>query len=165
MPVQTRAASAFCLALLLPAAALAGQAKPAPPPAAPAPSATPAPAAPARPKITLKWSTASEVDNYGFFVFRGDDEKGPFKALNERILPGAGNSDVPSNYLYEDLDVVPGRAYYYYLESVSTQGVHEKFSPVLRKDCCKGFEAAPKAPAPEGTPAPKPSPTPAPPRT
>lgn len=163
MRVPTRAASALCLGLLLPAPALAGEGKPATPPA---PAATASPAATARPKITLKWSTASEVDNYGFFVFRGDDEKGPFKALNERILPGAGNSDVPSNYVYEDVDVVPGRAYFYYLESVSTKGVHEKFSPVIRKECCKGFEAAgAKAPSAEAAPPPKASPAPAPPRS
>jgi len=114
-------------------------------PAAPAPAA-PAPAVkapetpdddPSRPRITLTWSTASEVDNYGFFVMRADDEKGPFKPLNEKAVPGAGNSDIPHEYRYKDFAVAPGRSYHYYLESVSTRGVREKFSPVLKRECCK----------------------------
>jgi hypothetical protein len=102
----------------------------------------PAPAADDRPKVTLKWSTASEVDNYGFNIMRGDEEKGPFKAINEKILPGAGNSDTPKEYRFEDFGVVKGKTYHYYIESVSTTGVHEKFSPTLKKVCCKD----PKAP-------------------
>src|SRR5258706_11194694 len=102
----------------------------------------PAPAADDRPKVTLKWSTASEVDNYGFNIMRGDDEKGPFKAINEKIISGAGNSDTPKEYRYEDFGVIKGKTYHYYIESVSTTGVHEKFSPTLKKVCCKD----PKAP-------------------
>ncbi len=90
-----------------------------------------------KPHVTLTWSTASEVDNFGYFVMRGDEEKGPFKAINEKPIPGAGNSDMPRDYRYEDFGVVPGKTYFYYLESVSTSGVREKFSPVLKRQCCK----------------------------
>ncbi|MEO6323204.1 MAG: hypothetical protein ABIT01_19830 [Thermoanaerobaculia bacterium] len=111
-------------------------------PAATPVSTTPTPAAKPPvdspdPKITLKWSTASEVDNYGYFVFRGEDEKGPFQVLNERAIPGAGNSEVPRDYRYEDHAVTMGKTYFYYLESVSTMGAKEKFSPVLKRECCK----------------------------
>jgi hypothetical protein len=122
---------ALCLALtILAGPALAGEvAKPT--------AATPEAKRDERPRITLTWSTASEMDNYGFFVKRADDEKGPFKALNVKILPGGGNSDVPLEYKYVDENVVMGKTYFYYLESVSTTGVKEKFSPTLKKVCCK----------------------------
>ena len=100
------------------------------------PSAPPEP-----PRITLTWSTASEMDNYGFLVMRADDEKGPFTAVNPKLLPGGGNSDVPLEYRFVDENVVPGKAYWYFLESVSTTGVHEKFSPALKKVCCKAPRA------------------------
>lgn len=162
MSHRARAVSgALALGLCLSATLLADEKKPSPPPAptAAAPPAAPAPAEPAKPKITLKWSTASEVDNYGFFVFRGDEEKGPWKPLNERIISGAGNSDVPRSYQFEDLDVVPGKAYFYFLESVSTQGVREKFSPVIKKECCKGFGAKDgERPASDAKPAAPPAP-------
>ena len=129
------------LLLLLGAActtgAPAGTGTAAPASATPAPPATP-------PKVTLRWTTATEVDNYGFVVFRGDAEAGPFRELTERIIAGSGTSEVPHQYSYEDLDVVPGKTYYYYLESVSTKGVREKFSPVISKTCCKGVEAPAK---------------------
>lgn len=104
-----------------------------------------------RPHVTLSWSTASEVDNFGYFVMRGDDEKGPFKALNEKAIPGAGNSDVPRDYRYLDFEVTPGKTYWYFLESVSTAGVREKFSPVLKRQCCKqaGAPSAGEATPPE----------------
>jgi hypothetical protein len=121
-------------------------------PASPAPSASPAAAGDL--KITLKWTTASEVDNYDYFVHRGDSEDGPFTQMNKKAIPGAGNSDTPSHYVWEDRDVEPGRTYYYWLESISVQGVKEKFSPVLSRTCCG--KAAQASPAPEPAPAPTP---------
>lgn len=105
-------------------------------------------------KITLKWTTASEVDNYGYFVHRGDTPDGPFTPMNKKAIPGAGNSDTPSQYLWEDHDVELGRTYYYYLESVSVQGTREKFSPVLSRTCCGATAQATPAPTPSPTPSP-----------
>lgn len=123
-------------------AATPAPAPPAPPPAAAA-AAAPTPAGDA--KLTLKWSTASEVDNYGFFVLRGDKEDGPFQQRNTKAIPGGGNSDTPRQYAWEDHDVVLGRTYYYYLESISVQGVREKFSPIISKVCCSAPSPAPAA--------------------
>ena len=134
-------------ALLLTSTALAQA--PAPPPAA----------APGTPKLTLKWTTASEVDNAGFYVFRGDSKEGPFKLLNEVMIPGAGNSETPSKYVFDDQDVEQGRTYYYYLESISLQGVKEKFSPVMSRTCCGQPGSAKvedkETPAPAASPSPK----------
>lgn len=89
------------------------------------------------PKIVLRWTTASEVDNYGFFVLRSETEEGPFMVLNKTPIPGAANSEVPKDYVYEDVEVIPGKTYYYYIESVSISGRKEKFSPTLHKTCCE----------------------------
>lgn len=149
----------LCLALL-PALLLTSTAL------AQAPAPSPA-AAPAPPKLTLKWTTASEVDNAGFYVFRGDSREGPFKLLNEVMIPGAGNSETPSKYVFDDQDVEQGRTYYYYLESISLQGVKEKFSPVMSRTCCgqpgsakveekAEGERAPAPPTAAASPSPKP---------
>jgi hypothetical protein len=103
-----------------------------------------------RPRLLLTWSTSSEVDNYGFFVRRADGEAGPFATLNEKALPGAGNSEVPRRYRYEDFAVVAGRTYYYYLESISLRGARRRFSPVISKTCCS-------LPAPGGASGARPS--------
>jgi hypothetical protein len=146
---------------LVPAALLAVIASGAAAPARkPAPSPTPA-----KVSLKLKWSTASEVDNYGYFVLRGDSLDGPFKQQNDKAIPGAGNVDTPTAYEYEDKDVQSGRTYYYYLESISVQGVREKFSPVLSRVCCnqpgtaKQEDTGPHTPA-VASPTPGVAPTP-----
>ena len=110
----------------------------------PSPSAEPAPAATPeeredtgegsedQPANTLKWTTASEVDNFGFDIYRGLDEEGPFDRLTDEPLPGAGTTDEPQSYVFVDRDIDPTRDYFYYIESISLGGVREIFCPVIR---------------------------------
>ena len=81
---------------------------------------------------TLKWTTASEVDNFGFDIYRSFSEDGPFERITNEPLPGAGTTDEPQSYVYVDEDIDPSRDYYYYIESISMGGVREVFSPVIQ---------------------------------
>ena len=81
---------------------------------------------------TLRWQTASEVDNFGFDVFRGDSEEGPFTKVNEDPIAGAGTVDEPQKYVFVDRTNDPTRDYYYYVESISMSNVREHFTPVLK---------------------------------
>jgi len=81
---------------------------------------------------TLKWTTASEVENFGFDIYRGLSEDGPFERITVELLPGAGTTDEPQNYVYLDSDIDPSRDYYYYIESISLGGVRETFSPIIK---------------------------------
>lgn len=89
------------------------------------------------PVNTLKWTTASEVDNFGFDIFRGLSEDGPFEKITEEVLPGAGTTDEPQDYVFVDEAIDPTRDYYYYIESISLGGVREKFSPIIRSPAKK----------------------------
>ena len=80
---------------------------------------------------TLRWATASEVDNFGFDVYRSQDQDGPFVRLTETPVLGAGTSDLPSNYEYVDVTIDPRQSYFYYVESISMSGVRERFTPVI----------------------------------
>ncbi len=84
------------------------------------------------PKNTLKWTTATEVENFGFDIFRSEDEEGPFEKMTDDPLPGAGTTDEPQSYLWEDFDIEKGKDYYYYIESISMAGVRERFSPIIK---------------------------------
>lgn len=79
---------------------------------------------------TIKWTTASEVDNFGFDVFRGDGPDGPFERINVETIEGAGTVDEPQSYRFVDDTIDPRRTYYYYVESIAMDGVRERFTPV-----------------------------------
>lgn len=96
---------------------------------------------------TARWSTASEQNNFGFDVFRGDSEKGEFVKLTKEPIPGAGTTDETHDYSYRDDTIDPCKEYWYYIEQTNTNGTKEKISPV--------FRAGPKR-RPVGSPAPQP---------
>lgn len=154
---------AAALTLALPALG-AAQAAPPSPAASPSPGASPSPAPLAN---TLKWSTASEVENFGYDIYRSDKEDGTFVRINAKPIPGATTVDEPSYYQYADTDIDPTKTYYYYVESISLKGVREKFTPVIKappKRPGPGAAAASPSPAPAATasPAAAPSPSPSP---
>jgi hypothetical protein len=80
----------------------------------------------------IRWSTASEVDNFGYDVFRGPTEEGPFERVNDTPIAGHGTTDVPQNYEFRDTSIAPLTAYFYYVESISLQGDRERFTPVFQ---------------------------------
>lgn len=81
---------------------------------------------------SLKWSTASEVENFGFDIYRSTSENGPFERMTKDPIPGAGTVDEPQYYVWEDTTISPEVVYFYYIESISYAGVRERFSPVIR---------------------------------
>jgi hypothetical protein len=175
--VTGRHASALTAALILTLPSL-GAAQAAPPSPAPAASPSPAPTqaasptpatspSPGAPANTLKWSTASEVENFGYDVYRADKEEGPWVRINTKPIAGAGTLDEPSYYQYVDTDIDPTRTYFYYVESISLKGVREKFTPVIKAPAKRpaGGPAPAASPAPAAGPSPaaSPSASPAPP--
>lgn len=83
--------------------------------------------------ITLIWRTESELDNYGFNIYRSDSEDGPFEKINKEIIPGHGTTNEPHEYKYVDTDCIVGKKYYYYLEEVDLKGYKKKISPVIQQ--------------------------------
>jgi hypothetical protein len=80
----------------------------------------------------IKWVTASELNNFGFDVFRGDSEEGSFVRVNENTIAGAGSSDTPNQYEFVDDSIAAETVYWYYVESISMSGVREKFTPTFQ---------------------------------
>lgn len=78
----------------------------------------------------IRWSTASEFENLGYHVYRGDGPDGPFNQVTPELIPGAGTSDVRHDYRFEDVSAEPGTTYYYYVESISTSGERKQLTPV-----------------------------------
>jgi len=78
----------------------------------------------------ITWSTASEKDSFGYDVFRGLSESGPFEAVNPDVIPGAGTTDIPQQYRFVDESVEPDTVYWYYVESISLTGERRRITPV-----------------------------------
>jgi len=66
----------------------------------------------------LHWSTATELNNYGFEIERR--QNGPW--ANVGFVPGAGTSSAPREYSYTDNDLAPGR-YMYRIKQVDMDGM------------------------------------------
>ena len=81
---------------------------------------------------TVKWTTASEDENFGYDVYRGSAEKGPFVRLTKEPMLGHGTTAQTHDYRYVDDAIDPCNEYWYYVESISTEGQREKFTPVFR---------------------------------
>jgi hypothetical protein len=117
-------------------------------------AAAPPAAAAEKPRNTLRWSTASELDNFGYDVYRGTDPEGPFERITRDPILGAGTTDEVSKYEFVDEAIDPYTSYYYYVESISLAGVRERFTPVVKK--------AAKLSPPDGSIEPPPGATPQP---
>ncbi len=84
-------------------------------------------------KNFLRWSTASEDNNFGYDVYRGESENGGFERITEKPILGAGTTDEPMYYEFVDDAVDPYKTYYYFIESISMTGHRMVFSPTVRK--------------------------------
>jgi hypothetical protein len=109
----------------LPSPARVGDAAPPGPSAAAAPS--PPPAGP--PPRGLSWRARNDEELYGYVVYRADKEIGPFRRVSEVIRVDTAPG-VDHRYAFDDPTAVPGRTYYYYLDTISRRGTTERFSPV-----------------------------------
>jgi len=72
--------------------------------------------------ISLEWGTASEKNNLGWNIYRSYEGYELFNKINQQLIPGAGNSPIPVDYIYHDYEVKPNNIYTYYLEQIDYDG-------------------------------------------
>jgi uncharacterized repeat protein (TIGR01451 family) len=82
-------------------------------------------------RIRLEWVTQSESENLGFNIYRSDQEEGPYVRLNDKLISGAGNSQVMQAYSFVDENVEYGKTYHYQLEDVDYNGSTNMHGPVF----------------------------------
>ena len=80
--------------------------------------------------VDLSWTTASELSNLGFHLYRAEAAGGPYTRITTSLIPGLGSSPTGRSYAYRDSGLVNGRTYYYQLEDVETTGRTERHGPV-----------------------------------
>ncbi|MCB0270425.1 MAG: hypothetical protein KDH95_19870 [Calditrichaeota bacterium] len=108
-------------------------------------------------QVLLEWTTASEINNLGFEVYRSTSDNGPFELVatfvTDPSLTGAGNSNVYHDYAFKDLQLADNTTYFYKLADVDYNGVR-KFHSVISattaddQNLISGFELAQNFPNP-----------------
>jgi len=75
--------------------------------------------------IMVEWETSMETDNFGWNIYRSEEEFGAFKKINQETL-------APYQYLYNYVDnaVEPGVRYYYKLQRMELSGADQEYGPV-----------------------------------
>jgi hypothetical protein len=90
--------------------------------------------------VTLDWTTASEIDNVGFNVYRlirqADGSLSPAGKVNAGLIPAEGVDGAGASYTLADpLPMVPGGARAYVLEDIDANGTSTRHKPALvRRD-------------------------------
>ncbi len=72
--------------------------------------------------VFVKWTTASEMENAGFYVLRSREKGSGFLRVSPALIPGAGTTSEGQTYTYRDTMVQLNVPYYYRLEEVSLSG-------------------------------------------
>ena len=75
--------------------------------------------------VIINWTTASEVNNLGFNIYRSLSDDNNFVQINSNLIEGAINSSSTNSYEFKDTKIIPGNKYYYRLEDISTDGEKE----------------------------------------
>ncbi len=81
---------------------------------------------------TLYWTTQSETDNMGWFVYRGEENDFTSSEVISEFIEGHGTTTQQQSYLYEDDIENPevGDTYYYWLESIDYGGIINHYDNV-----------------------------------
>ena len=72
--------------------------------------------------VVVNWTTASEMENAGFYVLRSQNRTTGFVQVTPSLILGAGTTAERQNYTYRDTTVQPNIPYYYRIEEVSLSG-------------------------------------------
>ena len=88
--------------------------------------------------VILKWTTESELDNAGFYIYRSQTRDGTFKVVNPTLIQGAGTTSERNTYTWKDTTAKPNIVHYYRIEDISHAGVRKQLATVRMR----GFVSA-----------------------
>jgi hypothetical protein len=87
-------------------------------------------AAPSDRAVILKWTTASEIDNAGFNIYRAESESGEYVKINASLIPAEGSATQGATYQFIDENVRNRTTYYYKLEDIDLNATSTMHGPV-----------------------------------
>jgi glucose/arabinose dehydrogenase len=95
--------------------------------------------------VSLKWSTVSEINNYGFTVQRKGEYDPAFADLSDAFLAGKGTTIEPQSYSYVDTSITKAGRYSYRLKQQDLDGgIHFTHSVIIHVTVTDVVEVAPR---------------------
>jgi hypothetical protein len=76
----------------------------------------------------LKWTVGNGQPLYGFIVFRGEHEDGPFRRVTPHVIRSTATDNEAVKYQYRDNTAESGKAYWYYIGVVYNDGHKQQLS-------------------------------------
>ncbi|MDZ7263929.1 MAG: right-handed parallel beta-helix repeat-containing protein [candidate division KSB1 bacterium] len=80
--------------------------------------------------VVLQWTTQSESENLGYYIYRSSTAEGNYCKITNEIIRGAGSSAESHSYKFTDRNVQPGQTYYYKLADVDYAGNMRFHGPI-----------------------------------
>lgn len=80
-------------------------------------------------RVRLNWRTISEVNNYGFYVMRRQENETSFTEISQ-LIPGHGTTNEPQHYSWTDSAAMLSR-WYYKLRQIDLDGTEHYTEPIL----------------------------------
>ena len=80
--------------------------------------------------VKITWSTASEINNAGFNIYRAEVENGEYVKINPSLIPAEGSPTQGATYQFIDEDVQYRKTYFYKLEDIDLNGTSTMQGPV-----------------------------------
>lgn len=72
-------------------------------------------------RLRLMWTTTRERGNLGYELYRSESPSGPFERVVENLIAArGGNTDRPTDYIFDILNANPNKTYYYRLVNVGS---------------------------------------------
>jgi hypothetical protein len=80
--------------------------------------------------VNLTWTTQSEMDLFGFNIYRSDNDSIQWRRINSELIYAARFSTTPRTYSYVDERIQALGTCYYRLECVDVDGKTDVFGPI-----------------------------------
>jgi hypothetical protein len=79
--------------------------------------------------VILEWGTLNEYDTIGFNLYRqADGHAAPGERLNSSLIAGCGGCPAGAEYAFDDMTILVGTPYYYWLADVDIQGIEHFYA-------------------------------------
>ena len=81
-------------------------------------------------EVLLQWTTAAEIDNAGFNLYRAESVDGEYVQINETLIPAEGSPTQGASYQFIDENVQNRKTYWYKLEDMDIYGQRTMYGPI-----------------------------------